>query len=269
MWQRSGVIGKRFDIEKDRSRNVGREVSPKGIDLWRDADRRQRGIKDNDFRIVEALSQPRWRYKRIHANKSTAGRQNIIAPALRFQARPLTEESAVPRREFPDAPIVGVGAVVLDGGRVLLVRRGQEPLKGEWSIPGGALELGETLEAGVRREVAEETGLEVRVVAMVEVLDRIVLEPPLAKADSFSDSPGVGRVKYHYVLVDFLCIPTGGSLGAGSDAMDVRWIAHEELNSHGIYRLAPATVSVIEKAFTIAAQLKPRQAETGNRGDPR
>jgi 8-oxo-dGTP diphosphatase len=166
------------------------------------------------------------------------------------------------RREFPDAPIVGVGAVVLDRKRVLLVRRGQEPLKGEWSIPGGALELGETLEAGVRREVEEETGLEVSVVAIVEVLDKIVFAPESSEADSLDERPGVGRVKYHYVLVDFLCMPIGGTLRAGSDAMDVRWIAHEELNSHGVYRVAPATVAVIEKAFTMAAAIEPQ--EPGN-----
>jgi 8-oxo-dGTP diphosphatase len=139
------------------------------------------------------------------------------------------------RREFPEAPAVGVGAVILDGNRVLLVRRGQEPMKGEWSIPGGALELGEALEAAVRREVLEETGLEVETVAMVEVLDKIVTES--------------GRVRYHYVLIDFLCRVLGGTLKAGSDADDVRWVWHEELNSHGIYKLAPATVAVIEKAF--------------------
>jgi 8-oxo-dGTP diphosphatase len=165
----------------------------------------------------------------------------------------------LPRREFPDAPIVGVGAVVLDGNRVLLVRRGQQPLKGEWSIPGGALELGETLEAGVCREVEEETGLEVNVVAMVEILDRIVFVPKSSEGDSLCDKRGVGRVQYHYVLVDFLCSPTGGILRAGSDAMDVRWISHEELNSHGVYRLAPATAAVIEKAFRMKTAITPQK----------
>ena len=145
-------------------------------------------------------------------------------------------------REYPEVPIVGVGAVVLNGNRVLLVRRGNEPLKGEWSIPGGALELGETLEAGVRREVAEETGLEVETKAIVEVLDKIVAED--------------GRVRYHYVLIDFLCVPVGGILRFSTDAVDVRWLAHEELNSHSVYRLTPAAVAVIEKAFAMA---KPSQ----------
>jgi 8-oxo-dGTP diphosphatase len=146
------------------------------------------------------------------------------------------------RREFPESPIVGVGAVVLDGDRVLLVRRGREPLRGEWSLPGGALELGETLTTGVRREVAEETGLHVKVLGMVEVLDRIVLEETAAGERS-------GRVRYHYVLVDFLCEVVEGDLRAASDAADARWVSHEELNSHSIYRLAPATAAVIEKAF--------------------
>jgi len=141
-------------------------------------------------------------------------------------------------REYPEAPIVGVGAVILDGNRVLLVRRGQEPMKGEWSLPGGAVELGETLEAAVQREVVEETGLEVLPRAIVEVLDKVVVED--------------GRVRYHYVLIDFLCRVQGGALRPGSDADDARWVRHEELNSHGIYRVAPATVAVIEKAFGMA-----------------
>ncbi len=132
-----------------------------------------------------------------------------------------------------------MGAVVLDGNRVLLVRRGQEPLKGEWSIPGGALALGETLQSAVQREVIEETGLEVEAGMVVEVLDKIVVES--------------GRVRYHYVLVDFLCKVLGGKIKPDSDADDARWASHEELNSHSIYRLAPATIMVIEKAFGMAS----------------
>jgi 8-oxo-dGTP diphosphatase len=139
------------------------------------------------------------------------------------------------RREFPQAPIVGVGAVVIDGTKVLLVRRGQEPLKGEWSLPGGALELGETLQQGVAREVLEETGLIVAPAGVVEVLDRI------------TQDPASGRVRYHYVLVDFVCRVTGGSLLWGSDADEARWVEREELLE---FRLSPVTVAVIEKAFT-------------------
>jgi 8-oxo-dGTP diphosphatase len=156
-------------------------------------------------------------------------------------------------REFPKAPIVGVGAIILDGNRVLLVRRGQEPLKGEWSLPGGALELGETLEDGIRREVVEETGLEVRVLGLVEVLDKIVRVQPTPLAGSNSTTAeDLAAVRFHYVLVDYLCEVTGGNLFPASDADDVRWVAHEELDSHGIYRLAPVTAAVVERAFGLA-----------------
>jgi 8-oxo-dGTP diphosphatase len=156
--------------------------------------------------------------------------------------------SCLARREFPEVPVVGVGAVILEADRVLLILRGQEPMKGEWSIPGGALELGETLDTAVQREVLEETGLEVETVAIVEVLDKIVA------AD--------GRVRYHYVLIDFLCKVRGGTLKPGTDADDVRWVRREELNSHGIYRLVPATIAVIEKGFGMA------QLENVERAEP-
>ena len=126
------------------------------------------------------------------------------------------------RREYPEAPIIGVGAVVIDEGKVLLVRRGQEPLKGEWSLPGGALELGETLEQGVVREVLEETGLTVVPAGIVEVLDRIT-------QDDLS-----GQVRYHYVLVDFLCRVAGGTMRGGSDAEEARWVDRQELQEQGI-----------------------------------
>ena len=146
------------------------------------------------------------------------------------------------RREYPEAPVVGVGAIILHENRVLLIQRGQEPLKGEWSLPGGALELGETLEDGVCREVLEETGLQVEVLQLVELVDRIVRDPQ-------------GAVQFHYVLADFLCRVTGGTLCCASDAVDLRWVAREELNSHGRYKIAPFTVAVIEKAFRIATTL--------------
>ena len=141
------------------------------------------------------------------------------------------------RREYPEAPIVGVGAVVIDGTKVLLVRRGREPLKGEWSLPGGALELGETLQQGVVREVLEETGLMVAPGGILEILDRIT-------PDETS-----GRVRYHYVLIDFVCHVTGGALCAGTDAEEVRWVEQNQLQNG--YRLAPITLVVIEKAFRL------------------
>ncbi|MHB1020981.1 MAG: NUDIX hydrolase [Acidobacteriaceae bacterium] len=145
------------------------------------------------------------------------------------------------KREYPEAPIVGIGAVVLDGSRVLLVRRGKEPLKGEWALPGGALELGETLVEGVIREVREETGLDIKPEALVEVFDRIYRNEN-------------GEVQYHYVLVDWLCRFTGGELRCGDDADDARWVDHTELGSHGIYKLAPFTIAVIEKAFRMTME---------------
>jgi len=138
-------------------------------------------------------------------------------------------------REFPERPVVGVGAVVIDGNRVLLVRRGHEPLKGEWSVPGGAVEIGETLEAAVAREVQEETGLRVDVGPIVDVLDRIRFDPD-------------GRARYHYVLVDFVCKPNSGTLASSSDADDVMWAPLIELHTHGV---AEATITVIRRAFDV------------------
>jgi 8-oxo-dGTP diphosphatase len=140
------------------------------------------------------------------------------------------------RREFPDAPIVGVGAILIEEGRVLLIRRGQEPLKGEWSLPGGVVELGESLEDAVRREALEETGLEIEPAGIVEVVSSIARDEH-------------GAIRYHYVIVDFLCRRLRGESRPGSDASDLRWVAREELNSHSMYKVAPMTVAVIEKGF--------------------
>jgi 8-oxo-dGTP diphosphatase len=138
-------------------------------------------------------------------------------------------------REYPERPIVGVGAVVIDGGQVLLVRRGHEPLKGEWSLPGGAVDVGETLEAAVAREVLEETGVEVEVGPMIDVLDSIRVDPD-------------GRARYHFVLIDYLCRPTGGTLCCATDAADATWAAVDDLSR---FALAEATLSMIEKAVEL------------------
>jgi len=149
------------------------------------------------------------------------------------------------QREFPKAPIVGVGAVVVDGGRVLLVQRGREPLKGNWSLPGGMLEVGESLHQGVIREVGEETGLQVEPLELIELLDRIVRE----------EGPGGERVRYHYVIADYLCRVIGGSLRAASDAEAVRWVEWAEWNSDSALALDPITVRVIEAGWERAAVL--------------
>jgi 8-oxo-dGTP diphosphatase len=149
------------------------------------------------------------------------------------------------RREYPDAPVAGVGAVIVaaDAARdlkVLLIRRAQEPLRGEWSLPGGAVELGETLEDAIRREVREEAGLTVEVVEVVKAFDRITHDAE-------------GRVRYHYVLVDFLCRVTGGAdcergVACATDALEARWAGPDELDG-----LTPLTVEVIQKAWRMAA----------------
>jgi 8-oxo-dGTP diphosphatase len=141
-------------------------------------------------------------------------------------------------REFPARPIVGVGAVVLDGDRVLLVRRANEPLKGEWSVPGGAVDAGETLRAAIIREVREETGLDVDPGPIVDVLDRIRLEPD-------------GRARFHYVLVDFLCRVVAGTLRCGTDAADAEWVAVDALDR---YDVSESAVAVIRKAAAMAAR---------------
>ncbi len=143
------------------------------------------------------------------------------------------------QREFPAAPIAGVGAVVLDAElRVLLVRRGQEPLLGEWSLPGGALELGERLEDGVRREVREETGLDIEPEEIVAVFDHI---------SHASDDPA--RVRFHYVLVDYRCRVLGGALMSATDVTEARWATWNELTGHGALAIRPFTLSVIRKAL--------------------
>ena len=129
--------------------------------------------------------------------------------------------------------MVGVGAVIVDGDRVLLVRRGHAPLKGEWSLPGGAVELGETLEAALTREILEETSLHVSVEQLVDVVDRVHYAPG-------------GRVEYHYVVVDYLCTPQSTAPTSGSDADEVKWVKRDELAA---YSLSDAALRVIHKAL--------------------
>ncbi|MGC9223685.1 MAG: NUDIX hydrolase [Terracidiphilus sp.] len=158
------------------------------------------------------------------------------------------------QREFPQAPLVGVGAVIVQEGRVLLARRGREPLKGHWTLPGGMLELGETLVDGAAREVREETGLIVEPLELVELIDRIVRES--GRESGCESGCESERVRYHYVIADYLCRVTGGKLCAASDADEVRWVERAEWNSHSALALDPITVRVIEKGWQRARALQ-------------
>jgi ADP-ribose pyrophosphatase YjhB (NUDIX family) len=142
------------------------------------------------------------------------------------------------RREYPDCARVGVGAVVLDGERVLLVKRGGPTLPGKWSIPGGMVELGETTAEAARREVAEECGLEVELVDVCGVLDRVIRDPD-------------GRVRYHWVLVDYLAVARGGTLCAGDDAADARWVAVDEVAQ---YDTTDGLMDMIKRALSLRAR---------------
>jgi len=136
------------------------------------------------------------------------------------------------KREYPDTPIVGVGAIVRDGPRILLIRRNREPAKGRWTFPGGVVELGETVHDAVCREALEETGLKIEVGDLVAIVDRILHDD-------------AGRIQYHYVLLDFLARPVGGALQPGDDAGDVRWVTLPELD----------TLDVTDQAKEIAQKL--------------
>jgi 8-oxo-dGTP diphosphatase len=136
-------------------------------------------------------------------------------------------------RSYPARPVLGVGALILDGDRILLVERGREPLKGYWSLPGGVVETGERLEAAVRREVREETGLEVEPAEVVEIFERIMLDEE-------------GRTRHHYVLIDYLCRVVEGDLRAGDDANQAKWVERAQLPA---LKLTSGTLPVIEKAF--------------------
>jgi len=138
--------------------------------------------------------------------------------------------------------MVGVGGVIIVQGRALLIRRGSEPLLGEWSIPGGMLELGETLEQGVARELLEETGLTVRVIELIEVFDRIYVESTAGAEEGKKGS------RFHYVIVDYLCERIAGDAMAGSDVTDVVFATEEELHK---FKLTETATRILKKAFAM------------------
>jgi ADP-ribose pyrophosphatase YjhB (NUDIX family) len=151
-------------------------------------------------------------------------------------------------REYPDAPRVGVGAVILDGDRVLLVKRGQPPSQGKWSIPGGLVHLGERIEDAVRREVLEECGVAVRLLGLCGVIDRVRLAP-----ENGGEPP---RVHYHYVIIDYAAALEAGVPRAGSDAAEVRWVPVVEIGGYdttdGLADMVHRAVSFC-RARTLAA----------------
>ena len=136
-------------------------------------------------------------------------------------------------RRYPKRPLIGVGALIFRGGRILMAQRGKQPMKGAWSLPGGALEVGESLDAAVRREVREETGLAVKPVKIFEVFERIMRDSR-------------GTPEYHYVLIDYICRVTGGDLRAGDDVCRVEWVRERDLAA---LEITEGTLAVIERAF--------------------
>ena len=148
-------------------------------------------------------------------------------------------------RRYPKRPLVGVGALIFQRGRILMAQRGKEPLKGWWSLPGGALEVGESLDFAVRREVREETGLEIEPLAVFQVFERIMRD-------------AAGAPEYHYVLIDYICRVSGGTLRAGDDVCRVEWVKPEALKS---LQITEGTLGVIEKAFRKRRRYKKRSKQ--------
>jgi 8-oxo-dGTP diphosphatase len=156
----------------------------------------------------------------------------------------------VSSREYPERPLVGVGGVVIEGGRTLLIKRASEPLRGEWSIPGGMLELGETLQAGVARELLEETGLHVRVLELIEVFDRVIFEPGLGASGENRPKP-----RYHYVIADYLCERIKGEHVAASDVTDVEFVREDDLAR---FNLTETALRILHKAFAMDRARRPQ-----------
>jgi len=151
-----------------------------------------------------------------------------------WRSSPVDLGGILTERQYPKQPLVGVGALIVENGRIVLIKRGHAPLLGEWSIPGGMLELGETVRQGTEREALEETSLGVRTTELMGVFDRVVLDDGK-------------RTLYHYVLIDFLCEVVSGELQAQGDAADARWFTAEEIEA---LPLARDTAEVIRRALS-------------------
>jgi ADP-ribose pyrophosphatase YjhB (NUDIX family) len=136
-------------------------------------------------------------------------------------------------RRYPQRPLIGVGALILKRDRILMAQRGKQPLMGWWSLPGGLLEIGEALADAVRREVREETGLEIRPLGVLEIFERIMRDAS-------------GAPEYHYVLIDYMCRVMGGTLALGDDVCAVEWVRRRDLPQ---LQITEGTLAVIEKAF--------------------
>lgn len=136
-------------------------------------------------------------------------------------------------RRYPKHPLVGVGALIYERDRILMAERGGQPLRGWWSIPGGLVEVGEKLEDAIRREVREETGLQIKPLGVLQIFERIM---PDAR----------GAAEYHYVLIDYVCRITSGKLRAGDDVSRVEWVRRRDL---GNLKITEGTLAVIEKGF--------------------
>ena len=132
-------------------------------------------------------------------------------------------------REYPAHPVVGVGAVVVRDGKALIIKRAHEPRKGEWSLPGGLVELGESLIDAVRREIKEETSLDIEVGPIIETFDRVHRDDH-------------GRIRYHFVIVDYVCWPAGGEAAAGSDAEAIAWVTGSEIDDYQVNAHAKAVI---------------------------
>jgi ADP-ribose pyrophosphatase YjhB (NUDIX family) len=196
---------------------------------WRGSERPETGAVSttagyDEFRIEGGLI----RHQRVVLHPMTFSHDEEPAPA----------SIARPSRQYPAQPVVGVGAVIVQNGKVVVIKRRYEPLAGQWTLPGGRLELGETLEAGLAREMLEETGLIVDVGPVVDVFDRILLDPER-------------RIRYHYVLIDYLCRPVGGELTHGSDVAAAELADPCDLAR---YRLTPKATAVIQRAVAMARE---------------